>query len=172
MARRFGTKCAGCEQGIAPSQVVRRAQQNVYHLECFQCLLCARQLDTGDEFYLMEDRKLVCKPDYESAKNKGTICARPLANPNSQVQSNKMLTLVFNSIMNETFKYYTILFDIILCYSIISIQFNYQSFCSSCLDLARLTWKWFWHEDLITKLQDCSHVTASFEAKSPEVRLG
>lgn len=71
-SRRFGTKCAGCEQGIAPSQVVRRAQQNVYHLECFQCLICGRQLDTGDEFYLMEDRKLVCKPDYESAKNKGT----------------------------------------------------------------------------------------------------
>ena len=73
VSRRFGTKCAGCDQGIAPSQVVRRAQQNVYHLECFQCLLCGRQLDTGDEFYLMEDRKLVCKPDYESAKTKGSF---------------------------------------------------------------------------------------------------
>ena len=71
LSRRFGTKCAGCDLGIAPSQVVRRAQQNVYHLECFQCLLCGRQLDTGDEFYLMEDRKLVCKADYESAKSKG-----------------------------------------------------------------------------------------------------
>lgn len=70
-SRRFGTKCAACDQGIAPSQVVRRAQQSVYHLECFQCLLCGRQLDTGDEFYLMEDHKLVCKADYESAKSKG-----------------------------------------------------------------------------------------------------
>ena len=70
--RRFATKCAGCDQGIAPSQIIRRAQQNVYHLECFQCLLCGRQLDTGDEFYLMEDRKLVCKSDYESAKSKGS----------------------------------------------------------------------------------------------------
>lgn len=33
--------------------------------------MCARQLNTGDEFYLMEDRKLVCKPDYETAKSKG-----------------------------------------------------------------------------------------------------
>jgi LIM homeobox protein 3/4 len=33
--------------------------------------MCARQLNTGDEFYLMEDRKLVCKPDYEAAKSKG-----------------------------------------------------------------------------------------------------
>jgi LIM homeobox protein 3/4 len=33
--------------------------------------MCSRQLNTGDEFYLMEDRKLVCKPDYEAAKTKG-----------------------------------------------------------------------------------------------------
>lgn len=33
--------------------------------------MCGRTLNTGDEFYLMEDRKLVCKPDYEAAKTKG-----------------------------------------------------------------------------------------------------
>ncbi|UYV79286.1 LHX3 [Cordylochernes scorpioides] len=66
--KRFGTKCGGCEQGIPPSQVVRRAQDQVYHLHCFQCILCKRQLNTGDEFYLMEDNKLVCKADYEAAK--------------------------------------------------------------------------------------------------------
>lgn len=69
--RRFGTKCAGCELGIPPTQVVRRAQDFVYHLQCFACVMCSRQLNTGDEFYLMEDRKLVCKPDYEAAKTKG-----------------------------------------------------------------------------------------------------
>ncbi|XP_022320995.1 LIM/homeobox protein Lhx3-like isoform X1 [Crassostrea virginica] len=69
--RRYGTKCAGCEKGIPPTEVVRRAQDNVYHLECFACLMCSRQLNTGDEFYLMEDRKLVCKADYESAKARG-----------------------------------------------------------------------------------------------------
>lgn len=73
MYRRFGTKCAGCDQGIPPTQVVRRAQENVYHLQCFVCAMCARQLNTGDEFYLMEDRKLVCKPDYEAAKTKGQL---------------------------------------------------------------------------------------------------
>lgn len=69
--RRYGTKCASCDLGIPPTQVVRRAQENVYHLQCFACTLCSRQLNTGDEFYLMEDRKLVCKPDYEAAKTKG-----------------------------------------------------------------------------------------------------
>ena len=84
--RRFATKCAGCDQGIAPSQIIRRAQQNVYHLECFQCLLCGRQLDTGDEFYLMEDRKLVCKSDYESAKSKGRKFHLHLSNANILAQ--------------------------------------------------------------------------------------
>ncbi|XP_022237566.1 LIM/homeobox protein Lhx3-like isoform X1 [Limulus polyphemus] len=75
--KRFGTKCAGCEQGIPPTQVVRRAQDNVYHLSCFSCILCKRQLNTGDEFYLMEDNKLVCKNDYESAKARDGTSKRP-----------------------------------------------------------------------------------------------
>ncbi|XP_061117110.1 LIM/homeobox protein Lhx3-like [Conger conger] len=66
--KRFGTKCAACQQGIPPSQVVRRAQEFVYHLHCFACIVCKRQLATGDQFYLMEDSRLVCKADYETAK--------------------------------------------------------------------------------------------------------
>lgn len=69
--RRFGTKCAACQQGIPPTQVVRRAQDFVYHLHCFACIVCKRQLATGDEYYLMEDSRLVCKADYETAKQRG-----------------------------------------------------------------------------------------------------
>ncbi|KAL2298157.1 hypothetical protein Nmel_017119 [Mimus melanotis] len=68
--KRFGTKCAACQQGIPPTQVVRRAQDFVYHLHCFACIVCKRQLATGDEFYLMEDSRLVCKADYETAKQR------------------------------------------------------------------------------------------------------
>ncbi|ERE73662.1 LIM/homeobox protein Lhx4 [Cricetulus griseus] len=66
--KRFGTKCTACQQGIPPTQVVRKAQDFVYHLHCFACIICNRQLATGDEFYLMEDGRLVCKEDYETAK--------------------------------------------------------------------------------------------------------
>ena len=69
--RRFGTKCAGCDQGIPPTDIVRRAKENVYHLPCFSCAHCGRQLSTGDEFYLMDDRKLVCKADYETYRCRG-----------------------------------------------------------------------------------------------------
>jgi len=71
ISRRYGTKCAGCDQGIPPTQIVRRAQDYVYHLECFACSMCSRQLNTGDEFYLMDDKKLVCKTDYETVKTRG-----------------------------------------------------------------------------------------------------
>jgi len=64
------TRCAHCELGIAPNCQVRRAQDNVYHLNCFDCVICKQQLKTGDEFYLMEDCKLVCKADYEAARQR------------------------------------------------------------------------------------------------------
>lgn len=33
--------------------------------------MCQNELQTGDEFYLMDDKKLICKSDYETAKAKG-----------------------------------------------------------------------------------------------------
>lgn len=79
--RRFGTKCAACQLGIPPTQVVRRAQDFVYHLHCFACVVCKRQLATGDEFYLMEDSRLVCKADYETAKQRGQREGATVAGP-------------------------------------------------------------------------------------------
>uniref|UniRef100_A0A663LY02 LIM homeobox 4 n=1 Tax=Athene cunicularia TaxID=194338 RepID=A0A663LY02_ATHCN len=79
--RRFGTKCTACQQGIPPTQVVRKAQDFVYHLHCFACIICSRQLATGDEFYLMEDGRLVCKEDYETAKQNGRHPERPMQKP-------------------------------------------------------------------------------------------
>lgn len=52
--------------------IVNRVHDNVYHLQCFSCIICTKQLNTGDEFYLMEDRKLVCKTDYDT-RSKGQL---------------------------------------------------------------------------------------------------
>ena len=67
----FGAKCSGCDKGVAPTEVIRRANDHVYHFDCFKCLICGKLLETGEEFFLMENQQLVCKNDYEMAKSKG-----------------------------------------------------------------------------------------------------
>ncbi|KAF1748330.1 hypothetical protein GCK72_024797 [Caenorhabditis remanei] len=71
--RKFGTKCASCTEGIVPDHVVRKASGHIYHVECFTCFICKRTLETGEEFYLIaDDARLVCKDDYEQARDKHT----------------------------------------------------------------------------------------------------
>lgn len=38
--RKFGPKCGSCGSHIPPSDIVRRAQDNVYHMDCFACIIC------------------------------------------------------------------------------------------------------------------------------------
>uniref|UniRef100_A0A8R1DUD0 Uncharacterized protein n=1 Tax=Caenorhabditis japonica TaxID=281687 RepID=A0A8R1DUD0_CAEJA len=69
--KKYGTKCAGCNDGIIPDHVVRKASGHIYHVECFTCFICKRLLETGEEFYLIaDDARLVCKDDYEQAREK------------------------------------------------------------------------------------------------------
>ncbi|XP_038827217.1 LIM/homeobox protein LMX-1.2-like isoform X2 [Salvelinus namaycush] len=63
----FATKCSGCLENIAPTEFVMRALECVYHLGCFCCCVCDRQLCKGDEFVLKEGQ-LLCKSDYEREK--------------------------------------------------------------------------------------------------------
>ena len=50
---------------------MRKAREKVYHLRCFTCSVCAKQLSTGEVLYLQpgEDNTLLCKDDY--LKNNG-----------------------------------------------------------------------------------------------------
>lgn len=65
--RRFGTKCAGCLQGISPNDLVRKARSKVFHLNCFTCMVCNKQLSTGEELYVIDENKFVCKEDFLSS---------------------------------------------------------------------------------------------------------
>ena len=63
--RRYGTKCSGCDEGILPTNLVRRAKDMVFHVECFCCSICLKEIATGDELYHLGGNKFVCKEDYE-----------------------------------------------------------------------------------------------------------
>ncbi|KAH3884864.1 LIM/homeobox protein Lhx3-like [Dreissena polymorpha] len=70
--RRYGTKCAGCGQGISPSDLVRRARDKAFHLKCFTCMICRKELSTGEELYILDENKFICKEDYIASKLSGS----------------------------------------------------------------------------------------------------
>ena len=43
-----------------------RAKNKIFHLECFRCVTCDKQLVPGDEFALRPDAGLVCKDHHDN----------------------------------------------------------------------------------------------------------
>ncbi|KAG8190661.1 hypothetical protein JTE90_001270 [Oedothorax gibbosus] len=79
--RRFGTKCGGCSQGICPTDLVRRARGRVYHVACFTCLLCRKQPSTGEELYVLDETRFVCKEDFNRQQQHVSTSSSPLDSP-------------------------------------------------------------------------------------------
>ncbi|XP_032824418.1 insulin gene enhancer protein ISL-1-like isoform X2 [Petromyzon marinus] len=62
-SRLFGIKCAKCNASFSKTDFVMRARSHIYHMECFRCETCSRQLLPGDEFALRDGGGLLCRAD-------------------------------------------------------------------------------------------------------------
>ncbi|KAL0967971.1 hypothetical protein UPYG_G00260510 [Umbra pygmaea] len=69
--RLFGMtgNCAACSKVIPAFEMVMRARDNVYHLDCFACHLCSQRFYMGDKFFL-KNNKILCQQDYEGCHSK------------------------------------------------------------------------------------------------------
>uniref|UniRef100_A0A663EBM9 LIM domain only protein 3 n=1 Tax=Aquila chrysaetos chrysaetos TaxID=223781 RepID=A0A663EBM9_AQUCH len=66
ISRLFGVtgNCAACSKLIPAFEMVMRAKDNVYHLDCFACQLCNQRFCVGDKFFL-KNNMILCQTDYE-----------------------------------------------------------------------------------------------------------
>ncbi|XP_048098448.1 insulin gene enhancer protein isl-1 isoform X3 [Alosa alosa] len=76
--RLYGIKCAKCNIGFSKNDFVMRARSKVYHIECFRCVACSRQLIPGDEFALREDG-LFCRADHDVVERATLGAGDPLS---------------------------------------------------------------------------------------------
>ncbi|XP_063834245.1 insulin gene enhancer protein ISL-1 isoform X2 [Ostrinia nubilalis] len=89
--RLFGTKCDKCGASFSKNDFVMRAKTKIYHIDCFRCCACARQLIPGDEFALREGGALYCREDHdvlEKSANTSGSSANPESNNNTTLSNN------------------------------------------------------------------------------------
>ena len=65
-----------------------RAKNKIFHLECFRCVACQKQLIPGEEFALQNDGTLFCKEDtHHIFTGCGTIDNNRIHGPKVNVKS-------------------------------------------------------------------------------------
>jgi len=52
--------CAACNKSIPPYELVMRANQNAYHMDCFACQHCRYRFCVGDRFHLADAHRILC----------------------------------------------------------------------------------------------------------------
>ncbi|GMT35462.1 hypothetical protein PFISCL1PPCAC_26759, partial [Pristionchus fissidentatus] len=62
-SRMFAYRCSGCDGALEKEDLVRRAKDKIFHVDCFVCSICTRKLDTGDELYIVGNG-FVCERDW------------------------------------------------------------------------------------------------------------
>ena len=122
---KYSVKCSCCQRAIQETDWVRKAKQHVYHLACFACEVCKRQLSTGEEFALI-DHKLLCKLHYieklESPSTPGASTVVPVVLNSSGNESDISShgSSIRDSMMVEGRSHFTQLF-LLACLSLLGL---------------------------------------------------
>ncbi|KAK9873915.1 hypothetical protein WA026_002267 [Henosepilachna vigintioctopunctata] len=98
--RLFGAKCDKCGSIFSKNDYVMRAKSKIYHIECFRCCACARQLVPGDEFALRDGGALYCKEDHDVMESKGG--SAPATPHGAATESNNNTSLSNNNHSNTS----------------------------------------------------------------------
>ncbi|OWA50973.1 putative LIM/homeobox protein Awh [Hypsibius exemplaris] len=88
-------RCSKCCRAIAATDWVRKAKASVYHLACFACDTCKRQLSTGEEFTLATiegDIHLLCKSHYIDTQDGSSDSDNSSTSSNGKPKTKRMRT--------------------------------------------------------------------------------
>ena len=77
-----------------------RARNKIYHIDCFRCVACSRQLVPGDEFALRDDG-LFCKADNDIVERSGNNNNSPLDDDNLEDSKDNIITTLSDSKSGE-----------------------------------------------------------------------
>lgn len=178
--RLFGTKCAKCGLGFSKNDFVMRAKTKIFHIDCFRCVACSRQLIPGDEFALRDDG-LFCKADHDVVER----ASGPLCDPGSPLSNNNNNNNDSSSVNNNNKKshseknglqlagniFYVYFFSHIFCtylYHLIRCYINSNLICHfGCLNIF-LRWLMWSHLDshfasYAVPVRACGHVVTPYE---------
>ena len=81
----FAPRCSGCDVIFRPTDLVRKARNHYFHVNCFTCFICHRQLMTGDQLYVINDSVFVCTEDYNPGMMNSNACPDGGKNPSEYI---------------------------------------------------------------------------------------
>ncbi|CAF0859419.1 unnamed protein product [Brachionus calyciflorus] len=105
--KRFPRKCNNCFQSISPNEFIMRSRQYIFHLNCFKCIICERQLNTGEEYGInSKDGSIYCRIHYCPGENEpnfdffsnSNLPPTPGISPTNQNTSSPLFNLNLNSV--------------------------------------------------------------------------
>lgn len=84
-------KCHGCGLGFDRINLVMRARDRIYHIDCFRCVTCQRRLVSGDEFAVRRaDCGLVCRDHYDDDQDNPAAALNGLSSPSISAATDRL----------------------------------------------------------------------------------